>query len=100
MDIPYPISGGVVSGSAVLASPPLLPDPKSLVSGSDIFATSARGSCGEDPVPIRLRMVLARDPLFRRILVFKNKMMNRSLSYQYHLKNLSVDRQNESITIR
>ena len=49
--------------SAALASPLLLPDSKSFLSDSDIFAASARGSCGVDPCPIRLRIELARDPL-------------------------------------
>ena len=57
MDLPYRIPGGVVSGSASLASPPLLPDSNSLLSESDSFATSARGSCGVDPGPAPLRMV-------------------------------------------
>ena len=56
MDILYRISGDVVSGSAVLASPYLPSDSKALCSDFDIFATSARGSCGVDPgsvLPIR-----------------------------------------------
>ena len=58
MDVRYWISGSVVlSGSSALASPPLLPsDSKALRSESDIFATSARGSCGVDPGPVRLRI--------------------------------------------
>ena len=40
MDVPYLIPGGVVPGSAALASPPLLPDSKSLLSESDIQPTS------------------------------------------------------------
>ena len=39
------------------ASPPLLPDSKTLRSESDNFATSARGSCGVDPGPVQLRIV-------------------------------------------
>ena len=58
MDVPYRIPGGVVSGSAALASPPLLPDSKALLSDSDIFATSTRGSCGVDPGPVLLRIVI------------------------------------------
>ena len=54
MDVRYQIFG---SGSAALASPPLPPDSKALRSEFDIFATSARGSCGMDPGPVRLRMV-------------------------------------------
>ena len=57
MDVPYLIPGGVVPGSAALASPPLLPDSKSLLSESDIFARSASGSCGVDPGPVPLRIV-------------------------------------------
>ena len=60
MDVPYLISGDVVSGSAVLASPYLPSDSKALRSDFDIFATSARGSCGVDPgsvLPIRLRII-------------------------------------------
>jgi hypothetical protein len=55
MDVRYRISRGVVSGSAALASLPS--DSKSLRSESDIFATSARGSCGVDPGPVPLRIV-------------------------------------------
>ena len=44
LDAPYRIPGVVVPGSAALAGPPLRPDSKSLLSESDIFATSARGS--------------------------------------------------------
>ena len=53
MDVRYWI---VVSGSAELTSS-LLPDSKVLRSKSDIFATSARGSCGVDPGRIPLRIV-------------------------------------------
>jgi hypothetical protein len=56
MNVRYRISGGFVSDSA-LVSPPLLPDSKALRSESEIFATSARGSCGVDPGPVRLRIV-------------------------------------------
>ena len=58
MDVRYRISGDVVSlpGSAALASPPLLADSKTLRSESDIFATRARGSCGVDPGPVRLKI--------------------------------------------
>ena len=52
MDVRYWI---VVSGSAAIASP-LIPDSKVLRSEFDIFATSARGSCGVDPGPVRLRI--------------------------------------------
>ena len=57
MDVPYRIPGGVVSGSPAFACPPLLRDSKSLLSESDSFATSARGSCGVDPGPVPLRIV-------------------------------------------
>ena len=64
MDVQYRISGGVVSSSAALASPPLRPDSKALRSESDIFATRARGSCGVDPGPVRLRIVtLSASPM-------------------------------------
>jgi hypothetical protein len=56
MDVRYRIPGGFVSDSA-LVSPTFLPDSKVLRSESDIFATSARGSCGVDPGPVRLRIV-------------------------------------------
>ena len=52
MDVRYRISGAVEPDSATLASPPLLPDSKALRSDSDIFATRARGCCGEDPGPV------------------------------------------------
>ena len=58
MDVPYLISGDVVSGSAALASPDLPSDSKALRSDSDIFATSARGSCGVDPGPVPLKTVI------------------------------------------
>ena len=52
------ILGDVVSlaGSAALAGPPLPPDSKALRSESDIFATRARGSCGVEPGPVRLKI--------------------------------------------
>ena len=60
MDVRYRISGVVVSltGSAALAGPPLSPDSKALRSESDISATRAKGLCGVDPGPVRLRMVI------------------------------------------
>ena len=58
MDVPYRTPGHVVSGSAALASPTLPSDSKALRSGSDIFATSASGSCGVDPGPVPLRIVV------------------------------------------
>ena len=57
MDVRYRISGGVASGSSVLTIPPLPSDSKAFRSESDIFATSAKGSCGVDPKLVRLRMV-------------------------------------------
>ena len=59
VDIRYRISWGAESGSAAwaLARPLLPPDSKALRSESDIFATRARGSCGVDPGPVRLRIV-------------------------------------------
>ena len=56
-DVRYWILGGVVSGSAALASSPLPSDSKALRSESDIFATRARGSCGVDPGPVPLRII-------------------------------------------
>ena len=60
MDAPYLTSGDVESGSAALVSPlQVLPSvSKALRSETDIFATSARGSCGMDPGPIPLRIVI------------------------------------------
>jgi hypothetical protein len=55
MDIPY---RGVMSVSAALASPSLPSDSKTLRSEPDTFATRARGSCGVDPGPIPLRIVI------------------------------------------
>ena len=64
MDIRYRISGSFISDSAALVSSPLPPDSKVLRPESDIFATSARGSCGVDPGPIRLRMLtLSASPM-------------------------------------
>ena len=59
MDVPYRISGDVVSASAALACPPLpsSSDSKAFRSDSDIFARNARGSCGVDPGPVPLRIV-------------------------------------------
>ena len=54
MDVQYWI---VVSGSATLTRPPLLLDSKALRPEFDIFAASARGSCGVDPGPVPLRIV-------------------------------------------
>ena len=57
MHVPYRISEGVVLGSAEFASPTLPSDSKALRSESDIFATSASGSCGVDPGPVPSRIV-------------------------------------------
>ena len=61
MHVPYRISDSedVVLGSAEFASPTLPSDrdSKALRSESDIFATSASGSCGVDPGPVPLRIV-------------------------------------------
>ena len=60
MNIQYWISADVVSGSAPLASSPespLPPDSKAVRSESDIFATSAKGSCDVDPGPVRSRII-------------------------------------------
>ena len=56
MDVRYGIFGSAVSGSAALESLLLPSDSKALRSESDIFATSARGSCGVDTgrVPLRI----------------------------------------------
>jgi hypothetical protein len=63
-DVRYWISEDVVSDSAALASPPLPSDSKALRSESDIFATSARGSCGVDPGPVPLRIItLSASPM-------------------------------------
>ena len=56
MHVRYRISGGALFGLA-LASLPLPSDSKTLRSESDIFATSAKGSCGVDPGPVRLRIL-------------------------------------------
>ena len=56
MDVRYRISEVIISGSAALARPPLRSDSKALRSKSDIFATSARGSCGVEPGPVPLRI--------------------------------------------
>ena len=85
VDVRYWILGDVVSlaGSAALAGPPLPPDSKALRSESDIFATRAKGSCGVDPGPVRLRMVtLSASPMgdwlygVRNRLVFSRSLMS------------------------
>ena len=56
----------LISGDAVLligsASPPLSPDSRALLSESDIFATSAKGSCGVDPGQVRFRIATLSAP--------------------------------------
>ena len=60
MYVRYWFSEVVVS----LAGPPLSPDSKALRSESDIFAMRAKGLCGMDPGPVRLRMVtLSASPM-------------------------------------
>ena len=83
MDVPYRIPGGVVSGSAAFACP-LLPESKSLLSESDIFATSARGSCGVDPGPVPLRIVVTFSALSMADLLYdvrKRLVLPRSLIF-------------------
>ena len=61
MDARYLISGDVILASA---SPSLPPDSKTLRSESDIFATSARASCGVEPGLVRLRIAtLSASPM-------------------------------------
>ena len=55
MDVRYRISAAIESGSAPLSP---LSDSKTLRSESDIFATSARGSCGVDPGPVLLKILV------------------------------------------
>ena len=84
MDVPYRIPGGVVSGSAAFACPLLLPESKSLLSESDIFATSARGSCGVDPGPVPLRIVVTFSALSMADLLYdvgKRLVLPRSLIF-------------------
>ena len=78
MNIRYRISasGGVVSGSAALPSPPPRPDSKALRSESDIFATMARGSCGVDPGPVGLRILtLPSSPTGDRLYGVKKRLV-------------------------
>ena len=64
MDVRYWIPGGFASGSPVLVGPPLSSNSRALRSGSDIFATRARGSCGVDPGPVQLRIAtLSASPI-------------------------------------
>ena len=87
MDVRYRISG---SGSTALLSSPLPSDSKTLRSESDIFATRARGSCGVDPGPERLRIVTLSASsmgnwLFnvRKRLVFAKSLMFSIVAMQY-----------------
>ena len=97
MDVPYWISGVVVpANSAVLASPPLLPDSRKLRSESDIFATRARGSCGVDPGPVGLRIAtLSASPMgdllygVRKRLVLVRSLMFSTLA-MLRLRALAV----------
>ena len=76
MDVLYRMPEGVASGSSALASPPLLPDSKTLRSESDNFATSARGSCGVDPGPVRLRIVnLSASPMGNWLYGVRKRLM-------------------------
>ena len=83
MDVQYRISDDDVSSSAVLASPLLPSDSKALRSESDIFATSARGSCGVDPGPILLRILTFSAPSMGDSLysVRKRVVLERSLMF-------------------
>ena len=61
MDVQYRISAGIESEAspAELALASLLPsDSKVLRLESEIFATSAKGSCGVDPGPVPLTIVV------------------------------------------
>ena len=64
MDVRYRNSGGVISSTAALASPPLPSDSNALRSELDMSATRARGSCGVDPGPVPLRIItLSASPM-------------------------------------
>ena len=85
------------SGSAALASPPLLPDSNSLFSESDNFATSAKGSCGVDPGPVPLRILTLSvssmgDWLYdvRKRLVLSRSLMFSMLAMQRRFTDLAV----------
>ena len=86
MDIPYRIPGHVASGSAALACPTLPSDSnlKALRSGSDIFATSASGSCGVVPGPVPLRIVVGFSASSMGDLLYdvrKRVVLSRSLMF-------------------
>ena len=84
MDIPYRIPGDVASGSAALACPTLPSDSKALRSGSDIFATSASGSCGVVPGPVPLRIVVGFSASSMGDLLYdvrKRVVLSRSLMF-------------------
>ena len=87
MDLRYWI---VVSGSesAALVSSSLPSDSRALRSETDMFATSARGSCGMDPGPVRLTMViLSASPMGdwlcgvrKRVVVILRSLMSSAYS--------------------
>ena len=83
MDVRYRNSGGVISSTAALASPPLPSDSKALLSESDIFATSARGTCSVDPGPVPLRIVTFSVSSMGDWLygVRKRQVLSRSLTF-------------------
>ena len=90
MDMPYRISGDVVSGSEALESLPLPSDSKALRSESDIFATNAKGSCGVDPGPMPLRIVtFSASPMgiwlygVRKIVAFVHLMFSTSVMLRF-----------------
>ena len=75
MYVRYRISGGALFGLA-LASLPLPSDSKTLRSESDIFATSAKGSCGMDPGPVRLRIeILSASPMDDSLYGVRNRLV-------------------------
>ena len=79
MDVPYRMPGGA-AGSAAFVSPA---DSKSFLSESDIFATSARGSCGVLPGPVPLRIVTFSASSMGNLLydVRKRLVLPRSLMF-------------------
>ena len=86
MDVRYRISEGVVLSSATfrVASPPVSPDSKSLLSESEIFAMSARGSCRVDPGPAPLRIVVTLSASFMGDWLYgvtKRLVFSRSLTF-------------------
>ena len=63
MDIRYRISGGLILGSAPTPLVALPLDSKAVLSESEILTTQARGSCGVDPGPVRLRILVTLSAL-------------------------------------